>query len=124
MRTTRILKSFPMLCAFATLAACGGGGGGGAAPQPSSTHQVAITWTANREADVNTTGGGYQVSVSGYGTIDVPYPAAPGLTIGLVSGQYRVTVTAYSATSPITGLAAAAIANYGRPSTTYTFNVP
>ncbi len=125
MSTTKILKTALMLCAIATLVACGGGGGsGGSAPQSPNAHQVTLSWTANREADVNTTGGGYQVSISGHSVIDVPYPNAPSITLSLTSGQYNVTVTAYSSTNPATGLTAVAISNYSRPSVALSVYVP
>ena len=117
MSTTKILKTVLMLGAIATLVACGGGGSsGGSVPQSPNAHQVTLSWTANREADVNTVGGGYQVAISGHSVIDVPYPSAPSITLSLTSGQYNVTVTAYSSTNPATGLTAVAISNYSRPS--------
>lgn len=84
-----------------TAALSGCGGGGGSSP-PRTAHIVTISWDANREAAVNSAGGGYKVGISGQGTpIDVPYAsgvwAAPMMTTTLMSGNYSVTVTAYSA---------------------------
>lgn len=102
------------------LSACGGGGGGGAAPAPAPTptsHTVNISWTANREAEVNKLGGGYVVAISGQTPITVPYvsgPTAPTSTsTTLMSGSYSVTVTAYSALNPT-----------GNVSATNSFSVP
>jgi len=67
-------------------------------------HQVTIAWTANHEAGVNRAGGGYQVSITGQPTIDVPYasgPSAPTSTVAhLPTGSYSVTVKAYAALDP------------------------
>ncbi|HLP97226.1 MAG TPA: hypothetical protein VK149_02150 [Sideroxyarcus sp.] len=98
------------------LSACGGGGGGSSAPAPAS-HTVNISWTANREAAVNTTGGGYTVAISGQTPINVPYvsgAAAPTSTSAtLANGSYSVTVTAYSALNPT-----------GNVSSAFSFTVP
>ena len=87
-----------VLCS--ALAACGGGGGGGT-PPPATIHQVTLNWTASRESGVNSPGGGYQVSISGQPTIDVPYasvPTAPTtIDTSLFTGVYTVTVRAYAA---------------------------
>lgn len=115
-RSTRL--SILMALSALLLSACGGGGGGGgsSAPVPTS-HTVTISWDANREAAVNTTGGGYTVAISGQPMIDVPYvsgPATPtSTTATLMSGSYSVTVTAYSALKPT-----------GSVSAVYSFTVP
>lgn len=53
---------------------------------------------------MNSAGGGYQVSISGQPTQDVPYksgPAAPTSTkITLLPGSYTVIVRAYAALDP------------------------
>jgi hypothetical protein len=81
------------------LSACGGGGGGGA-PAP-TTHSVTLVWTPNHEKGVNSPGGGYQISVSGQPTIDVPYvsgsTAPTSTTVSLNTGTYTVTARAYAA---------------------------
>ena len=89
------------------LTACGGGGGGSSPPPPPPTptsHSVTISWAANREAAVNSAGGGYTVAISGQTVINVPYTsgvAAPTTTTTtLMSGSYSGTVTAYSALDP------------------------
>lgn len=78
-----------------TLAACGG-----SSSTPVTSHQVTVSWAANHEKGVNSTGGGYKVNVAGKPTIDVPYlsgPAAPTSTdLTLTSGSYGVTVIAYA----------------------------
>ena len=80
------------------LAACGGGGG---APPPATIHAVTLNWNAAHENGVNSPGGGYQVSISGQPTINVPYtsgPTAPTTTTtSLLTGVYTVTVLAYAA---------------------------
>jgi hypothetical protein len=72
---------------------------------------VTISWAANREAAVNTTGGGYTVAISGQTPIDVPYvsgtTAPTSTTTTLLSGSYSVTVTAYSALKPTGSVSAA-----------------
>lgn len=114
-RSTRL--SILMALSALLLSACGGGGGGSSAPVPTS-HTVTISWAANREAAVNTTGGGYIVAISGQPTIDVPYNATTGTTptsttATLMTGSYSVTVTAYSALKPTGSVSAA-----------YSFTVP
>lgn len=90
------------------LAACGGGGGGGGSP---STKTVQVSWTANRESGVNSSGGGYKVyyssaagfDITGANVTDVPYTAgsAPTTTnVTLTSGTHYVKVVAYSALNP------------------------
>jgi hypothetical protein len=88
---------------------CGGGGGGAAtSTTPPSTptaiyHNVTISWVANREKGVNSTGGGYKISISGASSsqINVPYVSglsAPTSTIvPLSAGSYTATITAYAA---------------------------
>lgn len=80
-------------------------------PPVSQTKTVAISWDANNESQVNTTGGGYKVYYSqtsgfaltdnGVTEIDVPYvsgSAAPTSTqLQLSSGTYYIKVVAYSA---------------------------
>jgi hypothetical protein len=96
-----IRVQFASLLIALILSACGGGGGGGAPAPVPTTHSVTLVWTPNHEKGVNSTGGGYQVSVSGQPTIDVPYvsgPAAPiSKIVSLNTGTYSVTVRAYAA---------------------------
>jgi len=100
------------------LSACGGGG---SSPPPRS---VALAWAANHESGVNRAGGGYQVSISGQPTIDVPYtsgPAAPtSTTVLLQPASYTVTVRAYAALDSQGGNAGSLSA----PSQSLTVNVP
>jgi ABC-type glycerol-3-phosphate transport system substrate-binding protein len=90
-----------VLIALAQLAGCGGGGGGGGSNPPPGPHTVTLSWVPNHEKGVNSAGGGYQVSISGQPTINVPYvsgPAAPTSTVTTLStGNYTVTVRAYAA---------------------------
>lgn len=93
-----------------------GGGGGSTALAPTS-HTVGISWTANREANVNSAGGGYKVAISGQPVIDLPYVAGPtaptSTSTTLMPGSYSVTVTAYSALNTT-----------GNVSAAYSFTVP
>jgi hypothetical protein len=103
------------------VSACGGGGG---AESPAPPVSVTIAWDANRESGVNRAGGGYQVSISGQPTQDVPYTS--GLTaptsakVSLQRGSYTVTVRAYAALDPQGGNAG----NLSAPSQLLTVNVP
>lgn len=109
------------------LSACGGGGGS-APPAPTPTsHVINLSWTANKEVAVNSTGGGYKVSISGQPIIDVQFPYAasgPAAVATLMSGNYTVTVTAYSAMNPSTGIAASGVTSTSLPSTTFAIAVP
>jgi len=109
------------------LSACGGGGSTPPPPTPTS-HTVNLSWAANREAAVNSAGGGYTVAISGHAPIDVPYvsgPAAPTTTAAtLMSGSYSVTVTAYSALNPTTGISGGGTGSTSAPSAAFTFSVP
>lgn len=111
-----------IIASILLLSGCGSGSGG---PQPTPTsHKVTISWDANREAAVNSAGGGYTVAISGQAPINVPYvtgPAAPTTTTTtLMSGSYSVTVTAYSALTPPAG----GSGSKSLPSSTYSFSVP
>lgn len=114
------------LLGSALLASCGGGGGGSSPPPAPTPHQVTISWAANREAAVNSVGGGYKVAISGQPIIVVPYPSTTSATTTLMSGSYTATITAYSAIpaiDPNTGLPAVG-ASASLPSTTLAINVP
>lgn len=95
-----IRVQFASLLIALILSACGGGGGA-AAPTPVTTHTVTLAWAPNHEKGVNSTGGGYQVTISGQPTITVPYTSgstAPTSTVTtLQTGSYTVTVRAYAA---------------------------
>ena len=76
-----------------------------------SAKAVKISWSANKEAAVNTTGGGYKVYYSGASgfsvgdagvtVVDVPYVSGPTppttTTIFVSSGTYFIRVAGYSA---------------------------
>ena len=102
------------------LSACGGGGGGSAPPARS----VTLAWGASHESGVNRAGGGYQVSIGGQPTIDVPYTsgsAAPTSTaVWLQPGSYTVSVRAYAALDAQGGNTGSLSA----PSQSLTVNVP
>lgn len=87
------------------LAACGGGGGGGGGG--SSARNVQVSWTANRESAVNSTGGGYRVytspsagfDITSANVTDVPHAAGATPTstnLTLTSGTHHIKVVAYS----------------------------
>ena len=123
---------FYALLSSSLLISCGGGGGGGSSsctpPTTLTAHQVTLTWAANREAAVNSTGGGYIITISGQPQtiIDLPFAAsasAPTTTISLMSGCYTATITAYSALDPKSGLSSAK-ASTSLPSTTIAISVP
>ncbi len=96
-----IFRGCVLLCSLA-LVACGDGGDDGSPPSGSAT--VTLTWDANRESGVNRPGGGYEVSISGQPTQDVPYTAGPSAptstTVQLRPGTYVVSVRAYAALDP------------------------
>jgi len=65
-----------------------------------TNHTVTLAWAPNHEKGVNSTGGGYHVSISGQPTIDVlsSGSTAPTSTVTtLQTGSYTVTVTAFAA---------------------------
>ena len=112
---------FPLLALLVMpallLISCGGGDGTAPAsssatpPTPPTIRNVTISWNANRETAVNTTGGGYKVYYSttpgfditdaGVTVIDVPFVAPPrtptSVSVDLLSGRYYFRVVAYSA---------------------------
>lgn len=84
------------LLAATALSACGGG-----SESAPAARTVTLAWQASHESGVNRTGGGYQVSISGQPSIDVPYvsgSAAPtSASVFLQPGRYTVSVQAYAA---------------------------
>jgi hypothetical protein len=88
--------SFVVVGLALVLSSCGREGS--AWPTP---HQVTVAWAPNHEKGVNSSGGGYQVTISGQPTINVPYVSgltAPTSTVTtLLTGTYSVTVRAYAA---------------------------
>ncbi len=87
---------------LAALAGCNGGASKTTTPPPPpGTHEVVISWTANRESGVNAPGGGYLVSVDGAAPLDLPYVsgalAPTSLTTTLYTGSHSVSVRAYAA---------------------------
>lgn len=120
---------FTVFASALFLSACGGGGGSGPVP---TSHSVNISWTANREAAVNSAGGGYTVSISNatnvQSPINVPYvsgPAAPTtIATTLMSGSYSVTVTAYSALNSTNGSIGSTPSSTSAPSASFNFSVP
>ena len=79
----------------------GGGGGGGGSAVAGSPRTVVVSWAANREQGVNSGGGGYQVTISGRPSINVPYvsgtEAPTTVTAVLPPGTYVVNVRAFAA---------------------------
>lgn len=104
----RMTRALALILAGLALAACDKGNDLG---QPISA-SVLVSWTANKEIDVNTTGGGYRVyystgsgnSLTNGSFLDVPYvsgASAPTSTLlTLNSGIHRIDVVAYSALNP------------------------
>lgn len=105
------------------LSACGGGGGG-SSPPPVTIPAVTLSWASNHESGVNSPGGGYQVSISGQPTINVPYTsgstAPTSTTVSLQTGTYTVSVRAYAALDVQGGNTGSLSA----PSAPITVNVP
>jgi len=101
-------RNATLCCGLVLLTSCGGGGGGGGTPSPSSQRNVVISWSANHEAAVNRTGGGYRLyynttpnfAIGSATPVDVPYASGPTspvtTTLTLASGTYYVKVAAYS----------------------------
>ncbi len=111
------------LIALAQLAGCGGGGGGGPSA-PSGPRTVTLSWAPNHEKGVNSAGGGYQVSITGQPTINVPYVSgltAPTSTLTTLSmGTYTATARAYAALDAQGGSAG----SFSGPSQSIIVNVP
>src|SRR5437762_481109 len=107
----------------AVLASCGGGGGA-SSPTPVTNHTVTVAWAPNHEKGVNSTGGGYEVSISGQPTINVPYvsgPTAPTSTVTTLStGTYTATVRGYATLDAQGGSAG----RFSAPSQSIIVNVP
>jgi ABC-type glycerol-3-phosphate transport system substrate-binding protein len=120
----RIRLGAVVLIALAQLAGCGGGGGGGSSSPAPTNHTITLAWAPNHEKGVNSTGGGYQVSISGQPTINVPFvsgPTAPTSTVTtLPMGTYTVTVRAYAALDTQGGSAG----SFSAPSQSIIVNVP
>lgn len=107
------------------VAACNGSDGALRGTQ-SITATVMVSWAPNREADVNTAGGGYKVyysqtpdfDVANANVVNVPYvsgPTAPtNAMLTLSSGDNFIKVVAYSALNP----------NGSQPSAQISVNVP
>jgi len=114
-----------VVIALVQLAGCGGGGGGGGASgPPPGPHTVTLNWAPNHQTGVNSAGGGYQVSITGQPTINVPYvsgPTAPTSTLTTLStGTYTATVRAYAALDAQGGSAG----SFSAPSQSIVVNVP
>ena len=104
-----------LMLLLSLVSACGGGGSD-APSRPTQQVNIQVSWNANREAAVNTSGGGYRVyyaTTAGLALtdpavtmVDVPYlsgSAAPrSTTLSVESGHlYYFRVTAYSALNRI-----------------------
>ena len=111
-RSMKVIRAAIQSCVLLLLVSCGGGGGSSPPPVNPPQRNVAITWSANHEAAVNRTGGGYRVYYSntpnfaiGSATqVDVPYVSGPTSpvtnTLTLVAGTYYIKVVAYSTLNP------------------------
>ncbi len=114
-----------VLAASAHLAGCSGGGGGSSPPPPPvvvTNHTVTLSWAPNHEKGVNSTGGGYLVSISGQSMpISVPFTSTSIMTT-LQTGTYTVTVTAFAALDAQGGTTGAG--SVSAPSQTLTVSVP
>jgi hypothetical protein len=68
---------------------------------------VTLAWSPNRESGVNTTGGGYELQISGQQAVLVPFvsgPAAPTTAdVRVSSGSHTVVVRAFAALDPLGG---------------------
>lgn len=88
------------------IAGCNNSSGG------SSTSEIVVSWDANRESGVNSTGGGYRVyhsTTSGFdigsaeGVVDVSHTSGTtptSTTLSLPPGMHYIKVVAYSALNP------------------------
>jgi hypothetical protein len=89
-----------------------------------TNHTVTLAWAPNHEKGVNSTGGGYEISISSQPTINVPYasgPTAPTSAVTtLQTGTYTVTVRAYAALDVQGG----GTGSLSAPSQSLTVNVP
>ena len=95
---SKIFHISVLLVAVVVLGSCGGGGG---------SRQAAISWDANRDKAVNTTGGGYILyysqdsgfSVTGAQKVDVPYvsgsTAPTSTSLSLSEGTWYLRLSAY-----------------------------
>lgn len=119
MKKTTILKLICFIVVTVFVISCGGGSSGSDSTSdtgldtdtdtPSPKKTATISWTANRESGVNSSGGGYKVyysksylfDASSTESVDVPYVSgatAPTTTdIELSEGFYYIKVVAYSA---------------------------
>lgn len=103
------------LMLLSLVSACGGGGSD-APPRATQQVNIQVSWSANREAAVNTSGGGYRVyyaTTAGLALtdpavtmVDVPYTSGPlaplSTTLSVESGHlYFFRITAYSALNRI-----------------------
>ncbi|MEI6092172.1 MAG: hypothetical protein WCQ47_00635 [bacterium] len=103
MKTKKILK-FTLFCSVAVvllISACSSGGSGNGS-------SVTVSWNANKDMTVNSTGGGYIVYYSNQqgfdtsaasGSVDVPYlsgaSAPTSTTLSLSNGKWYIRVVAY-----------------------------
>ena len=86
-------------CATALLAGCSSGSSKSPPPRAPGDRTIELAWTANHERAVNSTGGGYRVTLTGRPEVNLPYAggalAPTSLTTTLHTGTYTLTVKAY-----------------------------
>lgn len=107
----RFYRNFCLFISVLTvITACGGGGGGGGGATTPIITNFTLSWNANHETAVNTSGGGYKIYYSivpgfnstdpGVTIIDVPYVSGnlspTSTTVQLSTGTYYFRVAAYS----------------------------
>jgi len=106
------IKSF-LFVSFVLISGCGSNKNQSSEdPAPVVTYPMDVAWTANKEMEINSAGGGYRVyystatpvSISGANYVDVPFAtgaAAPtSVRLRLPAGSYYLRVAAYSSFNP------------------------
>ena len=103
---SKFFRIFVLFFAVAILGSCGGGG--------SSSKQVTVSWDANAESAVNTTGGGYILyysqtngfDVSSAQSTTIPYAsgstAPTTVTLTLPTGTWYLRLSAYGLSKGVT----------------------
>ena len=115
---SKIFHISALLLAVVVFGSCGGGG---------EPRQVTVSWNANRDKVVNTTGGGYRLyysqtsgfSVNDATSVDVPYvsgsTAPTSTSLSLEEGTWYLRISAYGVWNVAT--------RYSEPSSQLVVNV-